>query len=402
MPDAARVGSRARERGFDPLDGGRSGTLHSSREGSVAKALERAGKMALARFIALFLSRRRVTAQELGRLRVSRLLVIRQHHQTGDMLLAVPAFRGIRARFGDARITLLATSVNAACMQRNPYVDEVLILPRKRGLRSPWDLVRFIADLRRRRFDAALVLNTVSFSVSSMLLAVASGARVRIGSTSEPFGHDLTSRFYHLELPLPPREALATMHESVHNLYPLSAIGVRVTDLTSLFIPPVEEERECERFLADSFGPGGRFIVVHPGAGKPPNVWPGRKYAEAVKILGGILGAGVVATGGPADARTLAAFLEACVEPPFVLPCPSIGFLGALMKRSVLTLCNDTGILHIAGAVGANCVAVFGPTDPARWKPVNETVVAVRGQDGCVDSVSVAEVVAAARALLGA
>jgi ADP-heptose:LPS heptosyltransferase len=79
-----------------------------------------------------------------------------------------------------------------------------------------------------------------------------------------------------------------------------------------------------------------------------------------------------------------------------------LGFLGALVKRSILTLCNDTGIMHIAGAVGARCVAVFGPTDPARWKPVNEAVVAVRGKDGNVDSVSVDEVVAAARALLGA
>jgi len=367
----------------------------------VIKGIERVCKLALARFISLFLSRRRITAQELSRLGVSRLLIIRQHHQMGDMLLAVPAFRGLRTRFGDARITLLAAPINAACMQRNPYVDEVLVLPRKKGLRSFLDLVRFIADLRRRRFDAAIVLNTVSFSVTSMLLAVASGARLRIGSTSEPFGHDLASRFYHLELPLPPREELASMHESVHNIYPLSAIGVRVADLTSVFVPSAEDERDCERFIAASFGTGGRFIVVHSGAGKARNVWPGRKYAEAVKVLGEDFRCGVVATGGPADAAALEAFLEACVDRPFVLPCPSVGFLGALMKRSVLTLCNDTGIMHIAGAVGARCVAVFGPTDPARWKPVNETVVAVRGKDGNVESVSVEEVIAAAAALLG-
>jgi len=131
-------------------------------------------------------------------------------------------------------------------------------------------------------------------------------------------------------------------------------------------------------------------------------VWPGSRYAETARILGKTFGCGVVATGGPADAATLAAFLEACVERPFVRSSVSLGFLGALVKRSILTLCNDTGIMHIAGAVGARCVAVFGPTDPARWKPVNEAVVAVRGKDGNVDSVSVDEVVAAARALLGA
>jgi len=368
----------------------------------VSTGIERAGKLALARVISLFLSRRRMTAQEFSRLEVSRLLVIRQHHQMGDMLLAVPALRGLRARFGGARITLLASPVNAACVQGNPFVDEVLVLPRKKGLRRVSDLLRFIAELRRRRFDAAIVLNTVSFSVTSMLLAVASGARLRTGSASTPFGHDLTSRFYHLELPLPPREEFAAMHESEHNLHPLSAIGVRVTDLTSVFVPPAEDERECERFIAASFGAGGRFIVVHPGAGKPQNVWPGSRYAEAARILANTFGCGVVAVGGAADAATLATFLEACVDRQFVVSCPSLGFLGALIKRSTLTLCNDTGVMHIAGAVGARCVAVFGPTDPARWKPVNETVVAVRGKDGKVDSVSVGEVVAAASALLGA
>lgn len=367
----------------------------------MGKGIERAGKLALARFISLFLSSRRMAAREFSRLEVSRLLIIRQHHQMGDMLLAVPALRGLRARFGGARITLLASRVNAACVQRLPYVDEVLVLPRTRGLRRAWDLVRFVADLRRRRFDVVIVLNTVSFSVTSMLLAVASGARLRTGSSSAPFGHDLTSRFYHLDLPLPPREDLAAMHESAHNLHPLAAIGVKVTDLTSVFVPAEEDERECERFIAASFGARGRFIVVHPGAGKPQNVWPGSRYAEAARLLGETFGCGVVATGGPADAAALEAFLEACVDRPFVLPCPSLGFLGALIQRSTLTLCNDTGIMHIAGAVGARCVAVFGPTDPARWKPVNQTVVAVRGKDGNVDSVSVDEVVAAAKALIG-
>ncbi len=366
----------------------------------MAKGFEKIGKRTLARFISLFLSRRRLTAAEFGRVEVSRLLVIRQHHQMGDMLLAVPAYRGLRARFPGARIELLASRINAECVRGNPYIDEVLVLPRKKGPGGLLDLVRFIADLRRRRFDAAIVLNTVSFSVTSMLLAVASGARLRAGSTSRPFGHDLTSRFYHLELPLPSPGELAAMHESAHNLYPLAAIGVQVTDLTSAFVPAAADEQECERFLAASFGAGGRFIVVHPGAGKPRNVWPGSRFAAAARTLAGALGCGVVATAGPADAATLEAFLAACVEPPFVRSSVSLGFLGALLRRSTLTLCNDTGVMHIAGAVGARCVAVFGPTDPARWKPVNRAVVAVQGEDGSVDSVSVERVVAAARALL--
>jgi ADP-heptose:LPS heptosyltransferase len=365
------------------------------------KRIERSAKTALARFISLFLAKRKITAEEFARLSVRRLLVIRQHNQMGDMLAAVPAFRGLRARFREARITLVAAPINADVMRRNPYVDEVLVYGKKRNLRSPFGLARFVMDLRGRRFDAVIVLNTFSFSVTSMLLAVASGARVRVGSTSLPFGHDLSSRFYHLELPLPLPGELARMHEGLRNIYPLAAIGVREGDLRSALVPLADEERTCERFIAASFGEGGRFIVVHPGAGKRLNRWPPGRFADAAAALHERFGFGLVAVGGPIDGEVLDAFLEVSRVRPVVLSCPSVGFLGALMKRSVLTLCNDTGIMHIAGAVGSRCIAVFGPTEPARWKPVNETVVAVRSGDGNIESVSVESVIDAAMKLLG-
>ncbi|MDD4856891.1 MAG: glycosyltransferase family 9 protein [Candidatus Krumholzibacteria bacterium] len=364
------------------------------------KRIERAAKTALARFVSVFLSRKKIDADELARMRVERLLVIRQHNQMGDMLLAVPAFRGLRARFAGARITVVAAPINADVMRRNPYVDEVLVYAKEENRRNPFGLARFVAGLRRRRFDAVIVLNTVSFSVTSMMLAVASGARVRLGSTSRPFGHDLAARFYHLELPLPGREELARMHESAHNIYPLSAIGVRERNLASTLVPLPEEERDCDRFIAASFGEGARFIVVHPGAGKRQNMWPAERFAAVAAALRERFRAGTVVVSGPVDAEALAAFLVASGPDAIVISRPSVGFLGALMKRSALTLCNDTGIMHVAGAVGSRCVAVFGPTDPARWKPINDTVVAVKDESGNVESVGADGVIEAAVALL--
>jgi heptosyltransferase-3 len=366
----------------------------------VRRSIERASKIALARFVTALVPRRTIAASDLTRLDVGRLLVIRQHNQMGDMLLAVPAFRGLRARFPRARISVLAAPINADVMRRNPYVDEVLVYAKASHRRNPLEFVQFVRELRRRRFDLCIVLGTVSFSVTSMLLAVASGARVRVGSTSRPFGHDLASRAYHLELPLPSAGELAGMHETEHNLYPLAAIGVRESDLVSALVPSAGEEGDCERLVAASFGPGRGFIVVHPGAGKRANRWPPERFAEAASALGDRFGLGIVGVRGPVDAEALDAFLRACRSAAVVLSSPPVGLLGALMKRSAITLSNDTGIMHVAGAVASRCVAVFGPTDPARWKPVNASVVAVRAPDGNVASVGVGEVVAAAAALL--
>ena len=70
------------------------------------------------------------------------------------------------------------------------------------------------------------------------------------------------------------------------------------------------------------------------------------------------------------------------------------------MRDAAVSVCNDTGVAHIAGAVGARCAEVFGPTDPSRWKPVSDKVVAVRAADGEVGSVTVDDVMKAVEGLL--
>ncbi len=362
--------------------------------------MEKKGKRAVARFAALFLGAGPMPPERVAALDPRRILVIRQHNQMGDMLLAVPAFRGLRNRFPNARITLLAASINTDVMTNNPYVDEVLTYAKERNRRNPFRLIGFLRDIRDRRFDLVLVLNTVSFSVTSMLLAAVSGAGVRVGSSSRKFGHDLSGRFYHLELPLPDGDELSRMHESEHNLYPLRALGVEADGLESLLVPTEEEEREADRIVAASFAEGRPFVVVHPGAGKRQNIWPPERFAELALRLRDERGVGLAAVKGPVDGEVFDEFLRRCGGVALVLSSPRVGLLGAVMRRSELILCNDTGIMHIAGAVGSNCCALFGPTDPARWKPVNGNVVAVRATDGEIGSVSVEDALAAARGLL--
>jgi ADP-heptose:LPS heptosyltransferase len=331
---------------------------------------------------------------------VKSLLVIRQHNQMGDMLLAVPAFRGIRKRFPEARISLIAADINSGVMQNNPYVDEVLTWSKVRSRRDPLALLRFIRGLRQRRFDMLIVLNTVSFSVTSMLLGAAAGASWRAGSTSLPFGTDLTSRYYHLEMPLPTEEELSRMHESEHNLYPLKALGIEEDDLSSVLVPFEHEERGCARFRAAAFG-DRPYAVVHPGAGKAQNIWPPERFAAVCGALLAGYGIPSVAVRGPVDDVFFSRFLEACQAPPQVISCPTVGFLGALMRDAAVSVCNDTGVAHIAGAVGARCAEIFGPTDPSRWKPVSGAVGAVRSPDGAISSVSTADVMKVVEGLLG-
>lgn len=366
------------------------------------RRIERWSKRILARLLAPLLGARGAAPETLDPERIERLLVIRQHNQMGDMLLAVPALRGIRKRFPAARITLISAPINVAVVRNNPYIDEVLTWSKERNRRDPLAPPRFVAGLRRRRFDLVIVLNTVSFSVTSMLLAAVSGARLRAGSTDRPFGSDLAARYYHIVLPLPDEARLERMHESEHNLFPLAAIGVAESDLSSLLVPLAWEERCCREFIAAALPGPGRYVVIHPGAGKAANIWPAERFAALCAELGRRHALATLAVRGPVDGPCFDRFLELCDPPPQIVSRPSVGFLGALMRSAAVCVCNDTGVAHIAGAVGARCVEIFGPTEPRRWKPAAESVIAVRAADAKIESVTVNEVLERAEALLAA
>jgi ADP-heptose:LPS heptosyltransferase len=377
------------------------GDLFKNGEDRVLKRIEKRGKLFLARRASSLFDTRKMTPDDLKAETIENILIIRQHNQMGDMLCAVPALRGIRDRFPGARISLVAAPINALVMNGNPYIDEVLTYSKERQKKDPFTLPRFIRSLRRRKYDLAIVMNTVSFSITSMLLAALSGARIRVGSTSRPFGHDLTSYYYNIELPLPSKSELESMHEARHNIFPLEKIGIREDDLRSLIVPTADDEVDC-RMLKEVIDPERQgYIVIHPGAGKKQNIWPPDRFAEVASRLTEKYGFPVVAVRGPVDDDAFSTFLKKSREVPVVLSCPTTGLLAAMMRDASVTLCNDTGVMHIAGAVGAGCVAVFGPTEPARWKPVNSEVLAVRTDDGVVSSVNVSEVLSAAESLIG-
>ena len=66
--------------------------------------------------------------------------------------------------------------------------------------------------------------------------------------------------------------------------------------------------------------------------------------------------------------------------------------MAALFKKCGRVLCNDTGVMHIAGAVGAKTLALFGQTEPGEWKPPGEAVSYLRAPDKNIASISINEV----------
>ncbi|MCK9995555.1 MAG: glycosyltransferase family 9 protein [Candidatus Krumholzibacteria bacterium] len=338
--------------------------------------LYRTFKRQLSSLMARLASRPALTPAELLALRPRRVLIVRQHNQMGDMVCATPVLRAIRETFPGAEILLVTAPVNEEVVLHNPHLDHVVTFDQKMW-RRPSDFFRFVGRLRNYRADVAFVLSSVSFSVTSSAIALFSGARYVVGGDSAPFGWDISRHAFSLEMPSDPVQKI---HAVEHNLAPLRAIGISTDDTSTVVVPAPEETAYARRILTDlGLLPG--FWAIHPGAGKKQNVWPAERFAE-VASRAVAAGEKILLLHGPADAGPLAELTGLLADEigsgVKVAPACPVGVGAALLQQANRFLCNDTGVMHMAGALRVPTVTLFGPTDPALWKPPAPEVVVVR------------------------
>ena len=172
---------------------------------------------------------------------------------------------------------------------------------------------------------------------------------------------------------------------------PLQRLALFLEDAAATVHLAEEDHAFAARFLAEC---GERpLIALHPGSGSPRKNWPVEKWAELGRALEK-RGVQSLIVGGEADEERVAALRDAWSDSAVLvarhLPLPR---LAAILARSRLFIGHDSGISHLAAAVGAKCVLLFGPTDPSVWAPLNPGVHVLQAPDGDLAKLAV-EVVA--------
>jgi heptosyltransferase-3 len=154
--------------------------------------------------------------------------------------------------------------------------------------------------------------------------------------------------------PLPP----PGMHASDHLLELLEPLGIHGP-------APAPRIRVDDQSWSGAFA-SRRFIAIHPSSGSTGKNWPSECF-ESVARLGRSAGLDVVWIQGEADADVVPPLVRA-VPGPVAHQLPLRELAGVLSASSVF-VGNDSGVSHLAAAVGAPTVAVFRSTDPTQWAP---------------------------------
>ncbi|MGQ0722685.1 MAG: glycosyltransferase family 9 protein, partial [Candidatus Eiseniibacteriota bacterium] len=224
----------------------------------------------------------------------------------------------------------------------------------------------------------ALVLSTVSFSYTSAWLAAISGAQRRAGRPGPGGrGADIARDVYHWTLPAPDE----TRHQTAASLDLVAAFGARSDAGAPEIFVGADEELAGRSTVEDVLGPGAIRVLIHPGAGKKPNRWPAERFGEVAAALAAA-GHRVAVCSGPAEVSLLAAVERGAGRSlPRLRPLRFRELAGAFGAADLI-LANDTGVMHLAAAMGVPVLALFGPTDPALWCPAAPAVRVLRAPEG--------------------
>jgi heptosyltransferase-2 len=299
-----------------------------------------------------------------------RILVLRGG-ALGDFLVTLPALGLLRTNWPAARIELVGHARAAGLGVSGGYLDAVHSQHEAR-----WSAL----------FGDALLPPALSAWLAEFDLVV--------NYWPDPDG-TLARRFpvragqQFLSAPAAPILAPAARHFCE----PLKTLGLSTTDFRSRLPFPIKNDFRPSTF--DLQFP----VAIHPGSGSPRKNWPLERWTELIARLDKpillVLGA---AEREWWSAPPLARFLSTeskQVQLASDLPLPD---LAAKLARCRLFLGHDSGVSHLAAAVGTPCVLLFGPTDPAMWAPPGEPIFVLRGGDSLTEiSVeSVLEIVAKA------
>jgi heptosyltransferase-1 len=134
----------------------------------------------------------------------------------------------------------------------------------------------------------------------------------------------------------------------------------------------------------DTAGGSLGYIVLNPGAAWPNKRWPPERFGALAAALQDRTGLRSLVTWGPAEQELATAVVNASDGSASLAPATSVSDLAVLMREAALVVSGDTGPLHIAAAMGAPLVGLYGPTWPERNGPWDPKDVVISRANVCV------------------
>lgn len=286
----------------------------------------------------------------------------------GNALMTVPLVRQLKRNLPHAHLTIIARlPAMAQVFDRLPEVDQVLVMDK-----GSLGYARSMLGAAKTRRPDLVILPFPSNRWQYMMLALASRARRRL-LHAYPVGYLRALGF----LPAHRIPAVRGLHDVAQNLALLRPLGFEpdLTEAPAFPLRPDEQTRAESMLHEIGLNPSDRPIALHPGCARTilaqAKRWPPGSYAALYGHLAGLFGDRIVLLEGPDEAGVGQEIARLAHPHPIkILPLKgSLGEAAAVLQRAELYVGSDSGLAHLAAAVGTPPITLFAPADPDRVCP---------------------------------
>lgn len=291
--------------------------------------------------------------------------------------MTLPALDRVRENFPKSHITILARPWVAPLFQDHPSVDRVILYEKGRGLLGDLiEIFRMIRCIRKEAFDLAICFQN---AFDAALLAYLGGVKFRLGYNTDKRGFLLTHRVIR-------KEAVLLVHQVEYYLTLLRAMGWHAQDMEPTLHVNRDDMKKASDLLCSAGITEGEFILgLSPGAifGAAKR-WPPDRFAKIGDLAVERWGARVIVMGSRGERDIAHAVCN-------IMTNPAINFCGRTSLREAMAVIsllqffvtNDSGLMHVAAALGVPTVAIFGSTDPVATGPRGKRTRIVKREVAC-------------------
>ena len=296
----------------------------------------------------------------------ARKILLVRLRSIGDTVLATPSAFALKRFLPHAEVDILVEDWVAPLLNNHPHIDNVIVLERG-GVMAR---ARVARELRSANYD---VVYNLHGGTTATFLTRATGAPHRVGFK--------TYQYAQLHTHQAPSPLLLWGQQKTHSVEQQLALlgwtGVPVTDRppTSLGVDPEAAEAINQRLAAVGLD-DRKIALIHPAAAFATKQWATENFARVAEFLAE-RGFAPVAIVAPNERAILENLLKELSVPILSFDDLSLPEVTALAARSQLFVGNDSGIAHIAAAVGTPSVVIFGSSNVSHWRPWNRVVAEV-------------------------
>jgi lipopolysaccharide heptosyltransferase I len=315
---------------------------------------------------------------------IPRSILIVKLSAIGDVIQTLPMLEALKKQYPQARIDWVVEEDASTLLLSHPMINRVIISRRKSWVKRVlkpgefWktlrEVSRFVRELRNWHYD--WVIDNHGIFKSGLLMLLSRGRR-KIGFQASAGIAEEGSYFFTHERYKP---LSIERHALERYLDLVSQMGVQI-DPTSFHFPvPPDSLKQAEALLRQKGFDSRPLVVLHPMAKWESKQWPADKFARLISALVRSK-ASVVITGSPHDEGPVGEILRRTGDSVKVLNLAgktNLLELASIFSLSDLVLCPDTGPMHLAAAVKAPLITLFGPTAPWRTGPYGNNPGVIR------------------------